>query len=360
MRLSDSPQRRRGGAEGLRFQISNLRFHLSALPPRLLRLCGEFDLPDSQAAPTTHAAPPLTKTFCTILLLLLASFIANAQDSAAASKAGDALVVDGNYASDVFGLGRDVRVRGDVNGVIAFGGDVIIEGKVTGDAAAIGGSVIQREGSYVGGDVMVFGGPYRPEGAASRNPAGKTVMIAGYERELRALARTPASLLAPQFSLAFVGWRLLAVLFWFVVSIALTAVSPGAVSRAAARLQLTFTRVTLIGLLGAVVIGPGVAVSLGYLPTPLSALVSITPLLLLLLSYLFGRVVVHAATGRWLQRMLLPEGKRSESVALLLGAVLWAVLLALPYVWPLLVVALVVLSLGLSLTARYRLNWRRA
>src|SRR5205085_965344 len=150
-------------------------------------------------------------------------FAANAQDSTA--KAGDALVVDGNYASDVFGLGRDVRVRGEVNGVIAFGGDVVIEGKVTGDAAAIGGSVIQREGSYVGGDVMVFGGSYRQEGAASRNPAGKTVMIAGYEQELRSLARNPASLLAPQFSLSFVGWRLLAVLFWFVVSIALPAVS---------------------------------------------------------------------------------------------------------------------------------------
>jgi hypothetical protein len=87
--------------------------------------------------------------------------------------------------------------------------------------------------------------------------------------------------------------------------------------------------------------------------------VSITALLLLLLSYLFGRVVIHAATGRWLQRVLLPEKRRSESVALLLGAAFWAVALALPFVWPLLVFGLVVTSLGLALTARYRLNWRR-
>ena len=161
-------------------------------------------------------------------------------------------------------------------------------------------------------------------------------------------------------SLKFLGLRLLAVLFWFVVSIALTAFTPGAISRAAARLQLTFARVMLIGLVGAVVFGPGVTAALRYLPPVVGALVGVTALLLLLLSYLFGRVVVHAATGRWLQRMLLPEGKRSESVALLLGAAFWAVLLALPYVWPLLVVALVVLSLGLSLTTRYRINWRRA
>ncbi|MDT7809428.1 MAG: hypothetical protein QOJ70_3241 [Acidobacteriota bacterium] len=291
--------------------------------------------------------------------MLLAAFIANAQD--AVSKAGDEQVVEGRYASDVFGMGRSVRVRGDVNGVIAFGGDVIVEGRVEGDAAAIGGSVIQHAGSYIGGDVMVFGGEYRNEGSgAGRNAAGKTLMYAGYEQELRKLARNPASLLTPELSLAFVGWRLLAVLFWFIISIALTAVTPGAVGRAAARLQLTLARVALIGLLGAVVMGPGVAAALQYLPPALSALVSITSFLLLLLSYLFGRVVIHAATGRWLQRVLLPENRRSESIALLLGAAFWAVVLALPYVWPFLVFGLLVLSLGLALTARYRLGWRRA
>jgi hypothetical protein len=349
-----------GVAEVLSIQISNLRFQNFAFPNHPLHTCVEISLPDSQAAPARHAAPLLAKFVTTVLLLLLASFIANAQDSATA-KAGDELIVEGGYASDVFGLGRDVRVRGDVkNGVIALGGDVVIEGKVEGDAAAIGGSVIQLDGSYVGGDVMVFGGSYRQEGAASRNPAGKTVMVAGYEQELRDLARNPASILAPELSLKFLGLRLLAVFFWFVVSIALTAVTPGAISRAATRLQLTLARVALIGLVGALVLGPGVTAALHYLPPVLGALVGITAFLLLLLSYLFGRVVVHAATGRWLQRIMLREEKRSESIALLLGATFWAVMLALPYVWPFIVVALVVISLGLSLTARYRFNWRRA
>jgi uncharacterized membrane protein YobD (UPF0266 family) len=91
----------------------------------------------------------------------------------------------------------------------------------------------------------------------------------------------------------------------------------------------------------------------------IGALVLITALLLLLVSYLFGRVVINAATGRWLQRVLLKEEGRSESVALLLGATFWAVVLALPYVWPLIVAGLVVTSLGLSLTARYRVSWKR-
>lgn len=287
--------------------------------------------------------------------MLLTAVVVNGQDAAR----GEELVIDGRQAGDVFGMGRSVRVRGDVRGVIAFGGDVIIEGRVEGDAAAVGGSVIQLKGSYVGGDVIVFGGEYRNEGGDRRTPPGKTLMYAGYEQELKEMARNPASILTPEFSLAFVGWRLMAVLFWFVVSIALTAVSPGAVGRAAARLQLTLPRVALIGLVGALVLGPGVTSALHFLPPALAALVGVTALLLILFSYVFGRVVIHAATGRWLQRVLLPEDRRSESVALLLGAAFWAVVLGLPYIWPFVVVALVVLSLGLSLTARYRMFSRQ-
>jgi hypothetical protein len=350
--------------------IAHLKFEIpnpSAPPLRPLRLCVELNprhaqapITTPQAATSKPAAPLFFKAVLSLLLLLVAAVIAQAQ-AADAARASDELVVAGNPASDVFGLGRAVRVRGEVrNGVLAFGGDVIVEGKVNGDVAAIGGSVIQLDGSYIGGDVMVIGGEYRRGQAAARNLDGRTMMVAGYEQELRSLARNPASILTPELTLSFLGWRLLAVLFWFVVSIALTAVSPGAVSRAAARLHLTLARVALIGLLGAVVMGPGVVGALEYLPTALGALAGVTALLLLLLSYLFGRVVIHAVTGRWLQRALLPEKKRSESVALLLGAVFWAVLLSLPYVWPFLVVALVVTSLGLALTARYRLNFRRA
>jgi hypothetical protein len=277
-----------------------------------------------------------------------------------APNAENEVLIEGSYASDVFGLGRTVRVRGEVkNGALAFGGDVVVEGRVEGDVAAFGGSVIQLPGSYVGGDVMVIGGEYKHEGEVQRNPAGRTFLFAGYEQELRELVRNPASVLTPELSFSFLGWRLLAVLFWFVASVALTSVSPGAVGRAAARLQLTFRHVALIGLLGAFVVGASTVASLKYLPGALSALVFVTATLLMLLSYLFGRVVIHAATGRWLQRVMLPEERRSESVALLLGAVFWAVALALPYAWPFLVLGLVVTSLGLALTARYGLRRRR-
>ncbi len=70
----------------------------------------------------------------------------------------DARVIEGVSNTTVFGLGQSIRITGTVKeGAIAFGGDVIVEGSVNGDVAAIGGSVIQREGSRIGGDVIVLG-----------------------------------------------------------------------------------------------------------------------------------------------------------------------------------------------------------
>lgn len=269
-----------------------------------------------------------------------------------------ALVVEGETTRDVFGVGQSVIVRGDVrHGVMAFGGDVVVEGRVEGDVASLGGSVVQREGSWIGGDVWVFGGAYR--GCKSgRNPASATVMYAGYERELREAARNPASLLAPRWSLTSLGVRVLSVLFWFIVSLALTSATPGAISRAAARLQLTCLRVAVIGFVGAIVISLGVPVSLYVLPPVLGTFVLALAALLYLVAYPFGRVAIHAATGRWLQRVLMREEHRSESVALLLGVVFWAFVLSVPYLWAFAFAGLVVTSLGLALTARYRINWK--
>lgn len=320
-----------------------------------------------QIAPDGRAVRATWKIAMAFFALFAIAIVVHAQDSAGVAPPTAAvadnqapLVIEGVSEVDVFSWGQTLVVRGDVkHGAMAFGGDVIVEGRVQGDVAAIGGSVIQREGSYIGGDVIVFGGAYHHgKSAPERNPASTTVMFAGNEKELRGAMRDPATLLAPRWSPVYLGQRLLAVLFWFIVSLALTAITPGAVSRAVARLQLTDLRVAVIGFLGAVVIAGGGFLCLKLMPPAVGVLVVIMASLLLLVAYLFGRVVIHAATGRWLERLLLPEGKRSESIALLLGAGFWVIIMSLPYVWPLIVTGLLVTSLGLALTARYRTNWK--
>jgi hypothetical protein len=270
-------------------------------------------------------------------------------------------VVEGVSDTLVYGIGRSLRINGTAkNGAFALGGDVIVQGTVDGDVAAIGGSVIQLEGSRIGGDVMVIGGTYRHvDPAPNRNPAAQTIMYAGYEQELRNMMRNPTDLLAPHWSAAYIGLRLLAVMFWFIVSLALTAAMPGTIGRGIARLQLTLGRVAIIGFVGAIIIGAGVPVSLHYLPYTVSVLVGLMALLLILVAGLFGRVIIYAATGRWLQRNFLKLGRNSEAVALLSGTTFWIALSSLPYIWPVVVAVVMVTSIGLALTARYRVGWKR-
>jgi hypothetical protein len=266
-------------------------------------------------------------------------------------------IIKGNNDSIVRGLGKSIRITGTAKEAISLGGDVIVEGQVEGDVAAIGGSVIQKHGSRIGGDVIVLGGTYHADDTPpNRNPAAITMMYAGYQQELRDIMRNPTGVFSPSWTPTYLGTRLLVVLFWFIVSLAITAVMPGTISRGVARLQLTSLRVAVIGLIGVIVLFGGVLLSLRIIPEPLSVLIGLLALLLWLVAGLFGRVILYAATGRWLQRKYVPVAKHSEAVALLVGTSFWVLLTSLPYVWPFMAAFILIISFGLALTARYRVN----
>ena len=272
------------------------------------------------------------------------------------------VVVNGTYDGTVFGMGQSVRITGTVTkGAISLGGDVIVEGVVEGDVATIGGSVIQKSGSRIGGDVIVLGGSYRPEdGSVNRKPEATTIMYAGYEQELRDIMQNPTGVFSPRWTPTYLGTRLLVVLFWFIVSLAFTAAMPGTISRGVARLQLNSVRVAAIGLIGVVVLFVGVMLCLWIMPEPVRVVVGLLALLLWFVASVFGRVVLYAATGRWLQRKYIPFGKNSEAVALLVGSSFWVLWTSLPYVWPFMAVFILIISFGLALTARYRVGWRQS
>jgi hypothetical protein len=318
---------------------------------------GELGLP---ALHRSHKRFQFYSLGVVLLWVLALAGAVYSQESAGAERNEKVILVTGVTDSTVFGLGQSLKISGTVKGAISFGGDVIVEGVVEGDVAAIGGSVIQSDNSRIDGDVIVIGGTYQHgDKLPKRNPAAMTIMYAGYQQELSDMMRNPSGLLHPRWSSSYVGLRLLAVLFWFIISLALTAAMPGTISRGVARLQLTSLRVAIIGLIGAVVIGAGVGICLRILPQPISVLIGLMALILIFLALLFGRVILYAATGRWLQRKYLPPGRNSEAVALLLGTTFWVAVGSLPYIWPLVVAVIVVISLGLALTARYSVGWRR-
>lgn len=280
---------------------------------------------------------------------------------ASAQSVGDdkVVIVDGTNEGTVFGVGNSIRITGTVKqGAMSLGGDVIVEGVVEGDVSAIGGSVIQKSGSRIGGDVIVLGGIYHADDTpANRKPQALTMMYAGYQQELRDMMRNPTGIFSPRFTPSYFGTRLLVVLFWFLVALGFTAAMPGTISRGVARLQLTSLRVAAIGLIGVVVLFGFVLLCLWIMPEPIRVLVGLLALLLWLVAGLFGRVILYAATGRWLQRKYVPVAKNSEAVALLLGTSFWVLLTSLPYVWPFMATFILIISFGLALTARYRAGW---
>ena len=296
----------------------------------------------------------LNRLFALLLwVLVLVVGVASAQNARE-----ETLVISGANEGPVVAVGKSIRITGSAQEAVALGGDVIVEGQVNGDVAAVGGSVIQKAGARIGGDVMVIGGSYHSDDAhPNRNPDSKTMMYAGYEQELKNMMNNPTGIFSPRWTSTYLGTRLLVVLFWFLVSLAFTAAMPNTISRGVARLQLTSLRVAVIGFIGLVVLFAAVPLCLWIMPQPVQAMVGLLALLFLVVAGVFGRVILYAATGRLLQRKYLALGKNSEAVALLLGTSFWVLLTSLPYVWPVIAAFMLIVSFGLALTARYRVGW---
>jgi hypothetical protein len=293
-----------------------------------------------------------------ILTISLCFFTLQAQNSNLVNNEKNELVIDEIKDAEVFSFGKTVVIKKEVKGVLVFGGDIVIEGRVEGDVATIGGSIIQKENAFIGGDVIIFGGKYYHERAEPyRNPDKETIMYAGYEEELRNLTQNPTQIFSPQLTWSFIAWRLLSVLFWFIVSLLFTTVAPGAISRAVARLQLSSIKVVGVGLLIFILSTLSVIVSLSFLPSNFSGVYSLMVFVLLSLSYFFGRVALQVSFGKWLQKRFLPERFNSESIALLIGSLVLVILLSIPYFWALAVVLLFSTSLGLVFTARSNKGW---
>ncbi len=256
-------------------------------------------------------------------------------------------------------IGKSVIVNKQAKGVLAIGGDVIVEGRIEGDVATIGGNVVQKENAYIGGDIIVFGGAYKPESQNPlREPGRETVMFGVFEEELRNFGQNPSQIFSPSLSLSFLAQRLVLALFWFVVTLVITTIAPGAVSRSVARLQLSSLKVLALGGTALLLLIGGIIAGALMLPNYLSATVWLLGVLLLILAYVFGRVSLQVSIGKLVQKHLLSESNRSETLAILIGVLIWTVLLSLPYVWLFALFAVFAVGSGLVLTGRSATKWR--
>jgi hypothetical protein len=304
---------------------------------------------------------PFKQIILGFVFILAAAFTLYAQSNISLSPDEKILTVGDAKEHEIYSFGKTVIIQKQAKGVLAFGGDIIIEGRVEGDVAVIGGNIIQKENAFIGGDVIVFGGTYRAEGAGPplRNAEKETVVMAMFEDELREFSQNPASIFSPSLSWSFLAQRILSILFWFLISLALTTIAPGAVGRAVARFQLSTLKIFAIGFFGFLATIFGVIAGLKFLPDYLSALVGLMAFFLIILGYVFGRVALQMVIGKMLQKRLLSEKKQSETIALLIGVIVWTLLLSIPYLWVFALLTLFSASIGLVFTARSNEGWQK-
>ncbi len=265
----------------------------------------------------------------------------------------DQIIIEDAGDNETFALGKTIVIRGKAKEVLALGGDVIVEGEVSGDVATIGGSIYQRKDAIIGGDVIVFGGTYKSDVKEPKRGEDKqTIAIAVYESELRNLMQNPLQIFAPDFSPTFFALRIFAILFWFVISLFMTTIAPGAVSRSVVRFKLSTLNVVGIGFLAVVISTIFIMLGLKMLPSVVIAIIGVMIIFLLLLAYVFGHTVLQVVVGKALNKRFLPETWQSESVSLLIGAFVLTAFLSAPYIWTFALMALMSISLGLVLTAR--------
>lgn len=306
--------------------------------------------------PARFKIPKLStgKLFLIILFSLLAFTALHAQEIDPEKTITIEEVPDG----EIFSYGKTIIVKKGAKGVLVIGGDIIVEGRVEGDVATIGGTIYQRQDAFIGGDVIVFGGSYkhdRPD--PLRNPGKETVMFAGFQEEFREVTQNPGRLFAPNFTVSFLVQRVIAALFWFIVSIVLVTIAPGAVSRAVTSLRLSAIRIVAFGALAFWVVTLAAMASVNFLPVYINVVVVPMAFLALVLPLFFGRAALQVSVGKWIQKRFFSEKLGSESFAILLGTLFWTLLLSIPYVWVFVVFFLFATGLGLVLTARSGQKW---
>lgn len=288
---------------------------------------------------------------CSIVLVCLLSYSLPVY---AQSPAVEPVIVRADETvSDIVVRGRPLHVLGQVNGsLLVLGNDATIEGRVHGDATVIGGSITQRNGGYIGGDVIVVGGDYiqTPE-ARPLNPQAQKIVIREYGDYLRdAFQRPWRRLFLPQLSALYVVQRILGLLFYFLIALLLIAIMPTQLNRAIHVLKHRAVNIGVVGLLSAMLFVVGLFLLVRTLPIEVAASLTLFASLVLLGVYFFGSLAMHLLVGRWVQQRFRHGRDRSTINALLYGMGTFAIIFSLPIIGMLTTLGLAIVSFGLVTT----------
>jgi hypothetical protein len=250
-------------------------------------------------------------------------------------------------SASVTTLGRNLVVSAPVEGrVVAALADVRIEARVSGDVIVWGGDVSFGPGGSVGGNLSVFGGDVRGEGAPPVQGVVSTpgTLLRLYLAEMR---RAPWELPG---SGAIWGLRLLGLAAWLAATLLLLFFLGSPFARAAARTEGALSTSALAGALSVLTLFLAAAAILALLPSALSVPAVLLVAALAVAAKVFGMGSLFLLLG---QKMLGAVSARKRPTALAAGFALLGGVSLIPLLGPLVWSAASILAVGVALSTRF-------
>lgn len=247
-----------------------------------------------------------------------------------------------SFAEDIFALGNDVQVNGEVIGDVGgINSDIHIAGSVKGNITLLSGSLFLESGALVEGNIVVVGGEInRAEGTSV---GGK--LINYYSGEPPSSSRSFKMNLAYFFAQA---------LLLYLLTLATFYIFPNQVNEAGFQLSQDVVRHTIVGTL--TLAGFLVALLISFL---LMVVMIGFPMFLIFATgffvvILFGSAVVLMRLAAWLEE----RTKQAFSLVIyvFIVAVATILLLHIPFIGSLVIPILVLLGSGAVIETRFGTN----
>ncbi len=213
--------------------------------------------------------------------------------------------------NDIVKVGEDIEVGPSdhvLGDVFAMGGNVTVRGQVDGDVVAMGGDVSVDDGAQVRGDAVSLGGQVRKGPAAV--VLGKTVTVGAFPKRLLA----PRALWAVGHGVAFIA-TVTKFLIWLLIAWVIVSLFATRSQRVLAELRGRFGMSLLWGVLGLIGFVPALIAVVLVAALLCVTIIGIPVGVLLILGYcvavvlllLWGGVLGAARVGEWAIARLSPR-----------------------------------------------------
>lgn len=254
---------------------------------------------------------------------------------------------------DLVAFGGHIRVDGTARrNILVIGGKLELNGTTAGDVVAVGADVSLGATAVIQGDMICIGP--RPQRAEGSKVLGEFVYI-NTPSELSERMRHELTSLSPfhyNWTPLIVGFKLVALFTWFLISAVVVLAFPGQVKSTAAEIPQHFARFGLIGFLWFL----SLVVTTIILALLCAILIGI-PLLLLFIVFVilikvFGNVSIYYAVGI---RVLNALGWRGQSdvLAVLAGLALLGLVQFLPVIGWIIWTVLGLVGMGATLATKF-------